>query len=207
MRRFIPVVLVILLPLAAFALEPQGKSKTIQMQQGGFCYLTEPPVFVTVGDQQVPQKMVIHAITAGVASDGVGRMRADMWQTMWFNPDGTVTLSDGRFIFTFFEALAEGNPSVLQGTYEGTGPAPDQQFGAASLTANLRVTGGTGQFSGAKGNGVVKGNAIMQPPVDTGWFAPLAFFGIDNDFMGGMIPMQGTPTCAFQGSVKVELNQ
>lgn len=194
-----------LLSTLAFAQEPNWNHFTIP--QGGFCYLTEAPTS--------PAQVKIHAVTIGNAPK-LGKMRADMWQTMTFGPDGTVTVDPGEFIFTFFDQAANGIPPVIMGTYKGSGPALSQ-FGAADVTVEMTITGGLGKFMGATGYAKVSGSAMMRPqdpqnPMDPNldWFTAIAPFGRTNDytdFMGGNLPGIVTPACAFMGTAELWMNK
>jgi hypothetical protein len=204
MRKVLVGLVIIFFVTPMFAADPQPNWSHFTIPQGGFCYLTEIPTN--------PAQVRIHAITIGTAQK-LGQMRADMWQTMTFQQDGSVVVSDGEFIFAFLDQAVNGIPPVLMGTYRGTGPALSQ-FGASSVTVDLVVIGGMGKFMGATGGGKVSGSALMKPqnpanPTDPSidWFTPLVPFGLTNDFIGGQVPGFATPACAFMGTAEVWTNK
>ncbi len=210
MRRLLVLFILLLVAFPVLAQNAQPNWNHFTIPQGGFCYLTEIPTSQT--------QVKIHAVTLGNAPK-LGKMRADMWQTMTFGQDGAVTVSDGQFIFTFFDQATNGIPPVLFGNYQGTGPALSP-FGAADVTVDIAITGGLGRFIDATGYGKVSGSAMMRPqnpenPTDASfdWFTPVAPFNKTNDFadftgiFGGHLPGVLTPACAFMGTAELWLNK
>ncbi|MDT0213140.1 hypothetical protein Q9R29_04505 [Rothia sp. ARF10] len=103
----------------------------------------------------VPGVFAVTTSGAGHASH-LGKVTVSSSETLDFvSSPGTVTLDDGRLVMT------AANGDQLYWSYEGTGSAPDEN-GESALAGTFVITGGTGRFSDAAGDGSLHGtgNAV-----------------------------------------------
>ena len=95
--------------------------------------------------------------TSGVGhASHLGRITVSTTETLDFvTSPGTLLVRDGR------QVMVAANGDELYLSYEGTGSLPDGD-GESVLTGTFVVTGGTGRFSDASGDGTFggSGNAV-----------------------------------------------
>jgi hypothetical protein len=100
----------------------------------------------------VPGVFAVTTSGAGHASH-LGRVTASSTETLDFaSSPGSTVLRDGRMV------LVAANGDELHWMYVGTGSPPGEQ-GISTISGTFMITGGTGRFSDATGNGVIHGAA------------------------------------------------